>query len=630
MHGLPTLLGILVLAAPALALDVLELPGGDFVQSPGELPAAWELSGEARAVEVPAPWGRAWVLERGARLALEVPVPPAPEAEGLDPAGWYLVVSVDVLGLESGGRGQLELVRRSASGRKALDKATTSVTTRLGEEAPGRLWLRVPPDEVSGLERLMLELRVEGRAGVVVDDLRVERFHVAPTRALRGKPNGKNGPDQLGVGMLGFTGLTEHRASAFSILEVRDDGPASRAGLEAGDLVVAVEGTPLASSSLAPGWEWFERSHEATLGRAIERALEAGRRELALEVLRGRKVRRLELRLPLEGPLEAGFPLAGEHGEALRADLLAWTLEHRRSNGSWPGTDAVNPALAGLALLGTRDPRHAEVIRGCVDYLMEKNPRPSEMRGLAYWTIAFQGLLLAEYHLASGDERARAWIEEAVAWLPSTTHECKWGMQAWGHGPDGLPYDEKSLMAPTAHLLVLDALARRCGVESRLWEHIEDYVVHSWSDPASEGHGGMGYNASYKDKGEFWSRSGLVALATALRGERGAMREGLCVFMQERHPWMLNSHAYGEPGAALGLLSLAVAHPAAFEEVLPQWRWRFLAAWEPRYGLRYSTPHMGAPYMGEESVVNLAYLLLAAVETRGLVMAGGEAERWLD
>ena len=84
---------------------------------------------------------------------------------------------------------------------------------------------------------------------------------------------------------------------------------------------------------------------------------------------------------------------------------------------------------------------------------------------------------------------------------------------------------------------------------------------------------------------------------------------------------MLNSHAYGEPGAALGLLSLAVVKPKAFEEIIPQWRWRFLCSWEPGYGLRYSTPHMGAPYLGEESIVNLVYLMLLSTENDGLLMS---------
>jgi hypothetical protein len=62
---------------------------------------------------------------------------------------------------------------------------------------------------------------------------------------------------------------------------------------------------------------------------------------------------------------------------------------------------------------------------------------------------------------------------------------------------------------------------------------------------------------------------------------------------------------------------------------MPKWRWRFLSSWEPGFGLRYSTPHMGAPYMGQESIVNLAYAVLCAVENRGLVVAGGQPKRWL-
>ena len=56
-------------------------------------------------------------------------------------------------------------------------------------------------------------------------------------------------------------------------------------------------------------------------------------------------------------------------------------------------------------------------------------------------------------------------------------------------------------------------------------------------------------------------------------------------------------------------------------------RWRFLNAWEPGHGLRYTSPHMGAPYMGEEAILNLSYLLLLATETGGLAIARQAEER---
>ena len=72
-----------------------------------------------------------------------------------------------------------------------------------------------------------------------------------------------------------------------------------------------------------------------------------------------------------------------------------------------------------------------------------------------------------------------------------------------------------------------------------------------------------------------------------------------------------------------------MAHRPSFDAILPQWRWRFLCAWEPGFGLRYSTPHMGAPYMGGESILNLSYAVLFSARHGGLVITGGEARPWL-
>jgi len=388
---------------------------------------------------------------------------------------------------------------------------------------------------------------------------------------------------------------------------------------------------PLWDSSLEPGVEWFERSHEAICGRAVldAQARRKDRGRVNLTVLRTGGLASIDVRLPLTGALEEKFP-GGEGAEkALYADLLKWTKEHQKNDGTWPGQVEVNTSIATLALLATRDLACKPAIDKAIDALLKRNPDPTKIGGFTYWPLAFQGILFCEYYLATGKSQVLDWIRAACEWLPTTTHECKWGMQAFGHGPDGLPYEDKALMAPAAHLLVFDALARKCKVNSLIWEHIEKYVLHSWSDPSQGGHGGMGYNASYKDKDEFWSRTGLTALSLHLRGDRKEMQAALSGFMKQRHQWMLNSHAYGEPGGALGLLSLAVVDPSAFAEVMPQWRWRFMNAWEPGYGLRYSTPHMGSPYMGEDEILNPAYALVLGLRTPGLAMLGAEPKKWM-
>ncbi len=639
-------LALFLLPSAAFALEVkngdLALPKKPKHGAP-IAPDGFRVEGKAKRVtrfEAAPPFGGALALSREGRLVYEVTLPKPPKPDKVDPTRWYAVASVDVVGLVSDTRAGLELSAKVKGKRAVLGagslwpetKAPRGGTTTAKAELAGRLWVKIPSKRLSSVGEATIEvvLSTTGKGKVVIDNVRFDLFHDEPPRALVGKPNGKNGPDLLASGMLGFLALSEHMGTAFSLLDIREGGPAEKAGLKRSDLVVAVEGVPLAPGSLAAGEAWFREGHEAVLGRAIQAALANSGKHITLTVLRDRGTKDLKLKLPIAGGFAETFPFGDPVAETMRKDITTWIVEHQKPNGFWPHNREVNSCLAGLALLGTRDKRHKKALRKLTDALLAANPTAADATGFSYWPIAFQGIFFCEYYLATGDKRVLAWIDDAITWLPSTTHESKWGMQAFGHSPKGLPYGKKALMAPCAHLLLFEALALRCGVKSKVWQHIKPYVLHSWSDPKTKkGHGGMGYNGSYKDKAEFWSRSGLTALALHLREDRKDMRTALTRFMAGRHAWMLNSHAYGEPGGALGLVSLYAVHPKGFAEVMPQWRWRFLNAWQPDFGLRYSSAHMGAPYMGEEGIMNPAYGMLLAIMNQGLVMAGGEAERWL-
>ena len=138
-----------------------------------------------------------------------------------------------------------------------------------------------------------------------------------------------------------------------------------------------------------------------------------------------------------------------------------------------------------------------------------------------------------------------------------------------GHGPGGLPYGQKSLVAPATHLLLAESISLRAGLPDRgLWSLLLPTLQHAWSDPASGGHGALGYNASHKDLQEFWSRTGLFSLAATLRGERPDMATAMARIQSQRFPWFRNSHAYGEPGGAWGLVSLSVVDREAFTSIL--------------------------------------------------------------
>lgn len=489
-----------------------------------------------------------------------------------------------------------------------------------------RIWLEVPEELMTALinNRFGLRVTATGDSAVIVGKPALARINAEPTEKLFGRSNGGVGPDKLGAGLLGFDGMTEHLQTVLPVLNVRSATPASSAGLKVGDAIVAVGGQPLPLNNLDPGWDWFEHSHESFLGRATEAALAKGQSSLAMTVLREGETKELSLSLERKRTFTTMDPATDPEAAVLLEDMIEWVEDHQNENGSW-SNDIKRTTFGALALLATGEKKHQRAAGRAVDWAIEQFPEPEKHGNLGFWSAGYMMTLFGEWYLHTGDKRVLEPIEEARDWAVAGQHKCKWGMPALGHGPSGLPYDEKSLVAPAIHLLVGEALTKRCGVESKVWELLMPYMEYSWSDPSEGGHGGMGYNASYKDLGEFWSRSGQFAIAAHLRGERNDMRDGMTTLMRERHPWIRNSHAYGEPGGGWGLLGLNLAAPEHYQEVVKEYAWWFSLAWEPRYGLRFTTPHMGAPYMGEDDLLNCVYALVLQAPKKSLYLTGLEA-----
>lgn len=49
----------------------------------------------------------------------------------------------------------------------------------------------------------------------------------------------------------------------------------------------------------------------------------------------------------------------------------------------------------------------------------------------------------------------------------------------------------------------------------------------------------------------------------------------------------------------------------------------FALAWEPKHGLHVTTPHMGAPSMGEENLINASCALVLQAPRKTLPLTGG-------
>lgn len=491
--------------------------------------------------------------------------------------------------------------------------------------AKGRAWLEIPRELMKTLEGKRFAMRVTnaGASSLVVGTARLARIHEAPSGKLFGRSNGGLGPDKLGAGLLGFDALTEHEQTVLTVMEVRPNTPAARAKLKPGDAILAVAGKPLPLNRLDPGWEWFHTSHEAFLGRETEAALKAGARALTVTVLRKGGLETLDLELPK--PRARAFttlnPATDPEAAAMLGDCLGFLERTQRDDGSWSG-DMIRTSFSALALLATGEAKYKSRVRKAVDWAKEKYQKPADYGNLGFWAGAYAGILYSEWHLATGDKSVLKNLDDLRDWAVNGQHPSAWQVPALGHGPDGLPYENKALVAPACHLLVFEALAKRCGMKSAIWELLMPFMEMAWSDPKDGGHGALGYNRSYKDTEEFWSRSGLFAITCHLRGERPDMRDAMVRFMSAHHPWLRNSHAYGEPGGSWGLLGLNLASPADYQKVIAAYAWWFSLAWEPGYGLRFTTPHMGAPYMGEDDLINATYALVLQGPKRSLHLTG--------
>jgi len=490
-------------------------------------------------------------------------------------------------------------------------------------QAASRAWVEIPPAIMKQLEGKSFGLRVrnDSENSVAIGEPRIARVNLAPDRKLMGSAIRTNGPNKLGAGLLGFDALTVHQQTVLSIMHVRPDTAAAGKQLRQGDVILAVQGRPLPVNSCAPGWDWFHHSHEAVIGRATETALQAGKKNLTLTVLRDGKPGDIEVPLNRQAPFTTVNPMDDPEAARMLDDCLAFLARTQRDDGSWSRC-IIRTSFSALAMLATGEEEHIERARKAVEWSKARYKQPANYGNLGFWHGAYAGILYSEWHLATGDATVMPNLEALRDWTVAGQHDSAFGIPALGHGPPHLPYKRRGLVAPACHLLVAEALAMRGGMESGIWEMILPFMERSWSDPAEGGHGALGYFPAQRDNSQHWSRSGLFAIAAHLRGERTDMRDAMIQSMHETYPRIRNSHAYGEPGGALGLLALNLVAPEIYAEVIGHYAWWFSLAWEPGHGLRFTTPHQGAPYMGEEDLINAAYALVLQAPRRSLHLTG--------
>jgi len=283
------------------------------------------------------------------------------------------------------------------------------------------------------------------------------------------------------------------------------DGPAEKAGLHPGDVIVGV------------GTRRFNKGSLDPLAKALLKA-ESGKGIVTLLVQSGGTgaPKKVEVAIPISSVgKDAAKPTVGKGRAALWQAGLAWLAKRQQEDGGYPetlsGTNGavVLTSLAGLAWLGggsdlTQGPYQAQ-LRKAADFVIERartlrdadgGPQGGANWNQSNWGYAHAAIFLGELHARSPDRGALESLHLCAKQLVAAQEQSG----GWAHGPGGpnaLGYVELNIVTGLA--LGGLGLARQSGYEvpATTLTKAEEYLVAS-----SSGDGGVGYSTKPGQQGQ--------------------------------------------------------------------------------------------------------------------------------
>ncbi len=389
-------------------------------------------------------------------------------------------------------------------------------------------------------------------------------------------------PDNQVPGSFVNLGQTGARAKLDArSLEVRYvfKGTPADGKLKVGDVIVGAGGKAFETPHKF-GWGYKNCGGEGPLmdlGGAIE-AAEGADGMLRLTVRRDGKARPVTLKLRTIGKFSPTYPARCARSDLLFRELCDYLAGRQRPDGSWQG-DWIVTSAAGLVLLGSGEAKYAGNVRRAVERQMKIQPYA---RGLHNWRLTYSGVFLAEYYLATGDERVIPALKR-IQWgmvrnlSPNgATQHLKVGDVDWGG------YNELSIMS--GQMMIAWGLIERCGVaidRGRL------DAVHEFLTAITCRNGYVCYN-----RREFYDlhgmnnadfgRTGAAALGHWLCDRDGtydAYVRHTAKYIADYPKWFPDTHGSGGVGMMWSALGVAVGNPRGFRRLMDYHRWWFTLAW---------------------------------------------------
>ncbi|MDA0374005.1 MAG: DUF6288 domain-containing protein [Planctomycetota bacterium] len=398
---------------------------------------------------------------------------------------------------------------------------------------------------------------------------------------------------EFGVGPTGIRATIE-KGLVVTVAGVAEGSPAAAARLRAGDVLRAVRGQEIEGPD-----------PRVTLGAAISDA-EADGGRYALDIERDGKRLRVIVRIPALGGYAESWPLDCEKSEHIVEGVARYVAGFQGEDGTYtfgdakPFRDSLQGCLATLFLLSTGRDELLPHVKRHVLPLAERAESRRSAGGHVNWQLGYQGILLGEYFLRTGDDRVLLGLEEICAWAAENQ-----AAGGWGHGEGvGPGYTQSGLMNHAGlPILVAMTLARECGVavDEAAYERGMRLVQRM------AGHGCIPYGDHRSELG--WSntngRNSMVACAFALLGHEDTYRRAA------EHLGLLVADSYHQPEfghtgggfnvmwRGLGSVHAPESKRSNYRRQMDQLRWYFDLC--RQYGGGFSmpaTPPDNARYVG--------------------------------
>ena len=435
-------------------------------------------------------------------------------------------------------------------------------------------------------------------------------------------------PIEFNLGPLGAKATTQVGKSTFTITKLSKSHPAQKAGLKIGDQIIAANGKIFinADNNIDNGGIGPLEG----LGYAIDDSESTGK--LTLKIIRNKSEKTITVKLKKIGSFSKTYPYNCPKSILYYNGICKELVKTQRKDGSWKANTGlvasqVTTSFCALALLGRGEEKLMPSIVKAKNYFLTTFSKPSYQKAtLNNWAMAYGGVFLSEYYLATNDKSVLPMIKK-LAYTLAKRQNPKNGAHGHHRDPVASGYKGSGLNIVTTAIMWNWALAQKCGIEipQTNWDlamnHIDKSTAHSGKNK-----GGVRYVRGASGYADGSGRTGNMALALFISKQKTKWASQMTGYLAKHTKRSRECHANGSLGMISGTLALSAIDPKGFRKHMDYWRWYVTLSRSPQNSALYigsKRNNGGDYYLNKKNIMQGLMGLMLATSQKKLYSLGG-------